>query len=454
MSTENKKSKPFKLRKLTQVQFIACGFLLMILFGALLLMLPISSRDGQWTGFLDALFTATSASCVTGLVVFDTFTHWSMLGQWILLILIQVGGLGFITIGVAFAVLFRRRIGLRQRYLLKESINAMEIGGIIKLWRNIVIGTALFEGIGALLLAFRFVPQFGWIRGIYYSLFHSVSAFCNAGFDLMGINESYSSFTGYVDDPLVNGVFCFLIIVGGLGFAVWRDLWMHRFHWKRYALHTKIVLTMTGILVVGGAILLYLVERNNTLAGADAATCFWASLFGSVTTRTAGFNTVDTGALTPAGKLLTIMLMFIGGSPGSTAGGVKTTTIFVMVLFIVDNLRNNSGCNVFHRRISDEVIKKASMVFGLNLVLVLASSAIILATSNLTMEDVLFETVSAVSTVGMSTGITRDLNSIGKIAIILLMYCGRIGSMTFALSFMQRSSAQLCRLPEEKITIG
>lgn len=442
------------MKKMTQVQYIAYGFLALILLGTLLLMLPISSRDGQWTGFLDALFTATSATCVTGLVVFDTFSHWSMLGQWIILLLIQVGGLGFITIGVSFAVLFGKRIGLRQRYLLKESINAMEIGGIIRLWRNIVIGTAIFEGVGALLLAFRFIPRFGPVRGIYYSVFHSVSAFCNAGFDLMGINEAYSSFTGDAGDPLINIVICFLIIVGGLGFAVWRDIWVHKLHWNKYALHTKIVLSMTGILVAGGAVLLYLVERNNTLAGADAATCFWASLFGSVTARTAGFNTVDTGALTPAGKLITIMLMFIGGSPGSTAGGVKTTTIFVLVLFIISNLRNSSGCNAFHRRIGDEVIKKASMVFGLNLALVLGSTVLILATHDLSLEDVVFETVSAVSTVGMTTGITRSLNSIGKIVIILLMYCGRIGSMTFALSFMRQSPTAACRLPQEKVTIG
>lgn len=439
---------------MNQVQYIAVGFFFIIFIGACILTLPVASRSGEWTSFFDTLFTATSATCVTGLVVFDTFTHWSLFGQLIILILIQIGGLGFITVGVGFAMAFRRRIGLRERDLMKESVNALEIGGIVKLVRKILIGTFFFEGMGAILLSVRFVPRFGVVRGIYYGIFHSITAFCNAGFDLMGEQEAYSSLTAYVGDPLVNLVIIALIVIGGLGFVVWSDLWNKRFRWNRLSLHTKIVLSVTVLLIVGGALLLFLFERGNTLEGLSGWEQFWASVFGSVTARTAGFNTVDTGALRPESKLLTIILMFIGGSPGSTAGGVKTTTIAVMTLYVFSNLRSEGGCNIFHRRISDEIIKKASMVFCLNLFLGVTSTLIIMATSNFGMSDILFEVFSAISTAGMTTGITRDLNAVGKIVIIVLMYSGRIGSMTFALSLIQKPESHKLRLPAEKITIG
>jgi len=445
--------KKHKIIIFNQVQFIALGFFLIILTGGFLLSLPISSRSHEWTDPLTALFTATSTSCVTGLAVVDTYTHWSWFGQFIILLLIQIGGLGFITVGVGFSVLFRRQIGLRERDLLKESVNALEIGGIIKLWKNIIYGTLLFEGIGAILLSFRFVPEFG-LRGIYYSIFHSISAFCNAGFDLMGRKEMYSSFVSYVSDPLVSLTLCGLIVVGSLGFIVWKDIASCRFNFKKYSLHTKLVIVVNIILIFGGAILLYFMESHNTIAEYNMPTKLLASLFGSVTTRTAGFNTVDTAALTPASKLLTMVLMFIGGSPGSTAGGIKTTTIAVILVFVYCNLRNSSGTNVFHRRISDDIIKKSLMVFMLNFSLAIVASLIIMSTSNLAFDDVLFETISAVSTVGMTTGITRDLNLIGRIVIMVLMYIGRIGSMTLALSFIQRPTLQPTTYPIEKITIG
>lgn len=443
-----------RYHRLNQVQYIALGFFFMILAGSLILTLPIASQSGEWTPFLDSMFTATSATCVTGLVVYDTFTHWNVFGQLVILLLIQVGGLGFITVGVGFSMAFRRRIGLRQRDLLKESINAMEIGGIVKLSRKIFIGTALCEGVGALLLATRFIPEFGLVKGIYYSIFHAISAFCNAGFDLMGGQQQYSSFTAYATDPVINIALMLLIVVGGLGFVVWSDVVSKRFHWKNYCLHTKMVISVTLILIFGGALLLFLFEQGGTIKGMSTGDQILTSLFGSVTARTAGFNTVDTGALQPESKLLTIALMFIGGSPGSTAGGVKTTTIAVILIYVISNLRGESGCNVFHRRIGDEVIKRASMVFCLNLFLGLTSVTLILATSNLHMSDVLFEVYSAISTVGMTTGITRDLNVVGRIVIIILMYCGRIGSMTFALSFVAKPETKDLSLPEEKITIG
>ena len=440
--------------RLNQVQYIALGFFFIILAGSLILTLPIASQSGEWTPFLDSMFTATSATCVTGLVVYDTFTHWNVFGQLVILLLIQIGGLGFITVGVGFSMALRRRIGLRQRDLLKESINAMEIGGIVKLLRKIFIGTALCEGVGALLLATRFIPEFGLVKGIYYSIFHAISAFCNAGFDLMGGQQPYASFTAYATDPVINITLMLLIIVGGLGFVVWSDVVLKRFRWKNYCLHTKMVISVTLLLIFGGALFLFLFEQGGTISGMSTGDQILASLFGSVTARTAGFNTVDTGALQPESKLLTIALMFIGGSPGSTAGGVKTTTIAVILIYVISNLRGESGCNVFHRRIGDEVIKRASMVFCLNLFLGLICVTLILATSNLRMSDVLFEVYSAISTVGMTTGITRDLNVVGRIVIMILMYCGRIGSMTFALSFVAKPETKGLSLPEEKITIG
>lgn len=444
----------FPNRRLNQVQFIALGFFLIIMLGTFMLMLPISSKTGEWTSFSDALVTATSTTCVTGLIVVDTFTHWSLLGQLVIITLIQIGGLGFLTIAVGFAMMFRRRIGLRERDLLKESVNAMEIGGIVKLARKIIKRTVIIEGVGAIILSIRFLPEHGVLEGIYYGVFHSISAFCNAGFDLMGYQTPYNSLCAYVKDPVVNLTISALIILGGLGFVVWDELIAKKFHWKGYTLHTKLVISCTAFLLVAGTVLLFLFEYDNTLEGMNFGEKIMASFFGAVTARTAGFNTVDTGALDSSSKLLTMILMFIGGSPGSTAGGVKTTTIMVMFIYIISSLRNNSGSNIFHRRISSEIIKKAAMVIGLNLILALGSAIVILATSELSMEDVLFEVVSAIGTAGMTTGITRDLNAVGRILIVFLMYCGRIGSMTFALSLLKKENGQLIRLPEEKINIG
>lgn len=441
-------------KNLTEFRYIAVGFFLTILSGAIMLSLPFSSRYGQWTNFLDSLFTATSATCVTGLVVFDTFRHWSIIGQLVILVLIQIGGMGFISIGVAFSMLLHKKIGLRQRDLMQESVNALEIGGIVRLFSMIIRGTFLIEGIGAVLLAIRFIPDFGILRGIYFSVFHSISAFCNAGFDLMGINEEYSSFTKYAADPLVNITIMLLIIIGGIGFTIWNEVRTKKFKLSRYSLHAKIVISTTLILVFGGGLFMYIFEKSNTIAGMDTPGAIFASLFGSVTARTAGFNTVDTAALTQESKLLTIVLMFIGGSPGSTAGGIKTTTMAVMIIYIVSYMRGSNGCNVFGRKISSEVIKKAGMVLIINLVLGLTAVIAILATSNMKMDDVLFEVYSAISTVGMTTGITRDLNTVGRIIIIIMMYCGRIGSMTFVLSFVHRPDKANIELPEEKVIIG
>lgn len=440
--------------RLTTTQTIAVGFLLIIFMGTILLMLPISSRSGTMVHPLTALFTATSATCVTGLVVVDTYAYWSVFGRCIILALIQIGGLGFMTIGVFVAIFLKRNIGLKERGILQESMNTLQIGGIVKLVKKITIGTFALEGIGAILLSIRFIPHMGWLEGICNGIFHSISAFCNAGFDLMGKQEKYSSLVAYSGDAVVNVTIMLLIIIGGIGFVVWDDLQKKKLHFREYLLHTKLVLTVTFILIVGGAVLIYIFERNNLMADMGTGETVLTSLFASVTARTAGFNSVDVAQMSVSSKLLTIVLMFIGGSPGSTAGGIKTTTFAVMLIFVWANLRNSYGNNTYGRRLEEEEIRKASIVVTINLVLAVGAAIAICGIQSLAMDDVMFEVFSAIGTVGMSTGITRDLNALSRIIIILLMFCGRIGSMTFALSFTERKKVAPVQLPAEKIIIG
>ncbi|MDO4267006.1 MAG: potassium transporter TrkG [Eubacteriales bacterium] len=440
--------------RLSQTQYIAYGFMGIILIGALILMLPVSSKSGEVTPFLDCLFTATSASCVTGLIVHDTWTHWSVFGQLVIITMIQIGGLGFITIGVFLSIVLRRKIGLKERGLMQESVNALQISGMVKLARKIIAGTLLLEGCGAVLLAIRFVPQLGIRKGVYYGVFHAVSAFCNAGFDLMGWQGEYVSLTGYYDDWIVNLVVMSLIAVGGIGFVVWDDVSRHGLKVRKYMLHTKIVLLTTLVLIFGGAWLFYIFERDNLMVGMNTSGKILTSLFSSVTARTAGFNTVDVAALTDASKLLTVILMFIGGSPGSTAGGVKTTSIVVMYLYLWSHIQRTRGVNVFGRRLEADAIQRASTIFIMNLTLALGVSVYIMAAQHLPMSDVLFETFSAIGTVGMTTGITRALEPVSRLLIIFLMYCGRVGSLSFVLSFTQKKRVAPVRQPEERITIG
>lgn len=444
-----------KLKNISQAQTIALGFFIVILTGTLLLMLPISSRDGQSIGFIPALFTASSATCVTGLVVVDTYTHWSLFGQIVIITLIQIGGLGFVTLGVLFAMVLNRNIDLKQRTLIRESVNSIQLGGVVKLVKKILMGTVMFELAGAVILSIFFVPRLGLGRGIYYGIFHSISAFCNAGFDLMGYKALYSSFTAEYDSIIINMTIMSLIVIGGIGFIVWDDISKHGLHFKKYMLHTKIVLSTTAFLIFGGALLFYIFEKDNLMADMSLKGKVLASLFSSVTARTAGFNTIDTASLTSSSKLLTIILMFIGGSPGSTAGGVKTTTVSAIIFYVWNNLRGGTDCNIFKRRINDATVKKAGVIICINLMLGLAGTlAICHLQSGALISDVLFEVYSAIGTVGMSTGITRDLIDASRIIIALLMYCGRVGSMTFALAFTERKSVARISLPEEKITVG
>ena len=440
--------------RLTHTQWIAVGFLIINLCGTFLLMLPVSDRRMQGTDFLSALFTATSATCVTGLVVVDTYQHFSLFGQIVILLMIQVGGLGFVTIGVRVLLMMGKKIGLADRGLLKDSVNALALGGIVRLTKLIIKGTLLIEGIGALLLSIRFIPEFGFWEGIYYSIFHAVSAFCNAGFDLMGRFEAYSSLVRYTNDWLVNLTVISLILIGGLGFLVWNDLIKNRLAFRKYSLHTKMVLTALVVLVVVPSLLFWGLERSGVLGTLSPSGQFWGALFAAVTPRTAGFNTTDVAGMGDAGKILTLVLMLIGGNPGSTAGGVKTTTVMVLLCYIVSMIQHRDGVNVYGRRLEDGMIEKAAVVFTLTLTLAVTASFCICAVDRLPMSDVLLETFSAVNTVGMSTGITRQTGVFSRMVLILLMYCGRIGSLSFALAFTDKRRKSSVRQPMERINIG
>ena len=441
-----------KHHKLSHVRVITLGYFIMILFGTLLLMLPCATRDGIGAGPVTALFTATSASCVTGLVLQDTATYWSLFGQLVILALIQIGGLGFMTIAIFFFRLISKKSSLRERAVMAESINTTRMGDFSRIVRKIVIGTIALESAGGILLATYFVrqPELGFFKGVYYGFFHAISAFCNAGFDLMG---GYSSFTSLSDNILVNAVLIILIVVGGIGFLVWDDITACRFSFRKFSLHTKTVLTVTAILVLGGAVLLFVFEHNNTGIGKPLSEEIWVALFGSVTARTAGFNTVDTAALSSASKLITIILMFIGGSSGSTAGGVKTTTVAVILIFLIAGMRGQDNIHFYKRRIRDDILRKSVIIISTNLLLLLFGATVLCAVQGVSITDAVFETTSAISTVGMTTGITRDLNLISELVIIFLMYCGRVGSISFGISLFERRKPPVS-YPEEAITVG
>lgn len=441
-------------RKLSQIQTIGLGFLVIILLGSLVLSLPFCQKEGADPTYFDCLFTAVSATCVTGLVTVDTFRTWTIAGQLAVLCMIQIGGLGFVTMGVYLSVILRSRIGLRQRSLLKESINASRMGGIVRLARMIIQGTALIEGAGAILLSFYFVPKLGLLKGLYYGIFHSVSAFCNAGFDLMGEQEAFSSFAGGNASPYVLIVLMLLILIGGIGFAVWQDVAENGMQVSKYTLHTKIVLAGTVVLVFGGGLLFLLMEQEGTLKGMSLADKAVHALFASVTARTAGFNSIDVASMSEGSMLLTMFLMVIGGCPGSTAGGIKVTTIAVLMLLVKSTIFREQGCTVFHRRLPDDSVRKATTVISINVSLILIGALIICMLQPLPLKDVMFEVTSAMGTVGMTTGITRELKPLSRIVVMLLMYCGRIGSLSFAFALFEHKHPAAVRMPKEDIQIG
>lgn len=438
---------------LTPLQFLSLGFFLVILLGALLLSLPFSNRSGIGIPFIDALFTATSATCVTGLAVFDIYTQFSLFGQAVILCLIQIGGLGFMTFGICLSMALGKRIGLRERALMKESIGAMKLGGIVRLVKLAVFGTLIIELVGAILLAFRFIPDFGIASGLWYSVFHSVSAFCNAGLDLLGRISPSSSLIPYAGDVLINTVVMLLIVIGGIGFIVWDDIIDNRWHFRQYRLQTKIVLAMTFLFIFGGAVAFYLLEGDNAFAGMNTDEKILASFFQSVTPRTAGFCTIDMNSLSESGSIMTMFLMLVGASPGSTGGGIKTTTFFVIIFSVSSYLRSRNDINVFNRKISDKAIERAynsAMLYMMAAVL----GTMIITMQGTDMHAALFEALSAIGTVGLSKGITPSLTVLSKLVVILLMYIGRLGSLSVLMAVSDRRVKTKISNIEEKIMIG
>lgn len=431
-------------------------FLVVILVGAALLSLPGASRSGESCGFFTALFTATSATCVTGLSLVDTYTQWSFPGQVILLCLIQVGGLGYMTIVSVMIFALRRRIGLRERLVIQQAMALGELTGVVGLLRLMILGTFVVEGLGALVLTLRFSMLYPVKKALWLGIFHAVSAFCNAGFDLLGFLEPGSSLMAFSTDPVVLITVMVLITIGGLGFFVWNDLLMHR-KFRKLSVHTRLVLVISGVLLVAGAVLIALVEWNNprTLGSLSTGDKWLMAFFQSCTTRTAGFFAVDQGGLTGSGKLISILLMLVGGSSGSTAGGIKTVTVGVLVLDAWSVFRNKKDVVVFHRRISQEQRRTALGLAVMVSALALASGVVVSSCNGVSLGDALYETASAICTVGISAGITAGLNLGSKILLMLLMFFGRVGIMTISLAFMTKIPPDnVIRRPEVRVLIG
>lgn len=441
-------------KKISTTRLIALSFLIVILTGSVLLCLPFSSQNGEWTNFIDALFTATSATCVTGLVVFDTYTHWSLFGQWVILVMIQIGGIGLMTIIIMVFIFLKRKISLHERLILMQSAGTVRISGMVKLVKRIVTGTLICEGAGALLLAVRFIPQMGFLQGVYYAVFHSVSAFCNAGFDLMGKYEPFSSLTAYETDPLVSIVIMLLIVVGGIGFLVWDEIIRYGYYFKKYSLHAKIVLSTTLFLIVVGTLGIFWLEYDGGLAGLSLGDKLLSSAFMSVTTRTAGFNTMDLSSLGEAGSLFSMVLMFIGGSPGSTAGGIKTSTLAAVFFAMISMSRGQKQVTLFKRTLGVDIVKQASVIIIIYLTGILTATVLICHLEPYSLTDVLFETISAAATVGLSRGLTPSLGAVSHIILAFLMFAGRIGGLSMMLVFGEEKPQAPVQRPTEPIIIG
>ena len=442
-----------KTRRWSATQILSLGFAMLILLGGLLLSLPIASRSGSGVPFLSALFTSTSATCVTGLVVYGTWTQFSYFGQAVILLLIQIGGLGFMAVAILFSLAIGRRIGLRERSLLAEAVSSMQVGGVVRLVRRMLIGTALFEGTGTLLLAIRFVPIFGMGQGIWFSVFHSVSAFCNAGFDLMGVRSPFSSLTSFYDDPLVILTIAVLIVTGGIGFVVWNDLIESRFRFKDLHLHTRVVLFSTVVLLLIGTIAFAALEYDGTMRSMNPGIRMLSAFFQSVTPRTAGFNSLDIASLSDGSKFVTMLLMFIGAAPGGTGGGIKVTTFAVMAASVLSQLRAREDVNLFHFRLEAEAIRRAFCGVAVYLAMT-AGGILILCAQGQPLTAAAFEALSAIGTVGLTTGITPTLPAMSKIAIILLMYAGRVGSLTVFMAVAQQKNTGKLKNPAGKIIVG
>lgn len=437
-------------RRLSSFQIIILGFAGVILLGALLLMLPISTTAGGVTPFNETLFTATSAVCVTGLVVQDTGSYWSAFGQVVILTLIQIGGLGVVTVAASLALLSGRKISLMQRSTMQDAISAPKVGGVVRLTQFILRGTFLIELLGAAAMLPVFCRDYGW-RGIWMAVFHSISAFCNAGFDILGTeNNLYPSLTGYTGNPIINITIMLLIVIGGIGFLTWDDICEHKWHFHRYRVQSKVILVITGFLIVMPAAFFFFEDFSALPTG----TQLLVSFFQSVTTRTAGFNTVALSAMSGASKGIMILLMLIGGAPGSTAGGMKTTTLGVLLANAVATFRQRDNAQFFKRRIDCNTVKTASTILTMYLTLFFGGGIFISVYEHLPLSDCLYETSSAVGTVGLTLGITPQLHIPSQIVLIILMYLGRVGGLTLIYATLSGKKAGNAKLPQEKITVG
>ena len=438
------------LRRLSSSQMIILTFALAILLGSFLLMLPASTQDGLGASFFDALFTSTSAVCVTGLVVHDTATYWSGFGQMVILLLIQIGGMGIVTLAIAITSISGKKITLKQRSTMQEAISAPKVGGIVSMTGFILKMTLIFEGVGALVMFPAFCSEFGFFKGVWYSVFHSVSAFCNAGFDLMGVKTPYSSLTHFADHPAVNMTIMMLIVIGGIGFMTWDDIRKHKFHVRKYRMQSKVIITTTTALIVAPAGYFFFFEFSYM----QLPIRFWSSAFQAITPRTAGFNTVDLTSISESGLAIMILLMLVGGSPGSTAGGMKTTTFAVLLSTSVSVFHRKPHTHFFGRRITDDTIRNAATILMMYLVLFLGGGILISRIEEIPLLTALYETASAVGTVGLSLGITAQLETVSQTILIMLMYFGRVGGLTLIFAAMPGNQGISSRFPQERLTVG
>lgn len=444
-------------RKLRQLMLnpprvLALGFAGLILIGAILLNLPIASKSGESIGFINALFTSASSVCVTGLVVVNTGEYWSLFGQIVIICLIQMGGLGFMTLATLVALILGKKITLKERLIIKEQLNQETMSGLVKLTRYVIFSTLAIEGLGVFFLSTRFIPRYGFVKGLWFSIFHSISAFCNAGFDITG-----NSIVPFKGDIIVNLTIAFLIIIGGLGFSVYIDISRYK-RFNRLSLHSKLVLMITLILIIVGMILFYLIECNNpgTLKTLSTKERILSSFFQSVVTRTAGFNSIDMSKMKDTTTFVMIILMFIGGSPGFTAGGIKTTTFGAILLTTFTVIKGGRNVVAYKKRIPQEIIYRALAIASIGLFLVTIISMILTISEDANFLDLLFETTSAFGTVGLSRGVTPDLSNFGKVSIMITMYLGRVGPLTMAFAFAkrQKNSIKNYRYSEGNILVG
>lgn len=436
--------------ELNPPRFLVAGFGALIILGAILLNLPIATNDDASIGFINALFTSASAVCVTGLTVVNTAEYWSLFGKIIILILIQIGGLGFMTSATIMALLIGKKISLKERLIIKEQLNQDALSGMVRLTKYVILSTFMIESIGAIFLSTRFIPRFGLAKGIWFSIFHAISAFCNAGFDIIG-----NSMVSFVGDFTINITICLLIIIGGLGFSVLIDI-SNKKSFKRLSLHSKLVLSISFMLILIGMLIIFVVERNNpdTLAELSNGEKVLASFFQGVIPRTAGFNSIDISKIYDTTAFIMIILMFIGGSPGSTAGGIKTTTFGATLLTTLAVIRGNKDVVAFNRRLNQDIINRSLAIVSIGLILILTVSIVLTITEEFSFLDVLFETTSAFGTVGLTRGITPNLSDVGKLVITLTMYAGRVGPLTMAFAFAKRQKQSLYRHSEENIIVG